>query len=67
MALLRRGQLWGTLSTVVVLLFLAKLIIPDDNVPWWAVFAPLWMPAVMAFVLGAILNILGKNDAAPKV
>lgn len=67
MALFRRGQLWATLSLVVVILLLVKLIIPDDSVPWWAVFAPLWMPAALAFVVGVIMNLMGHDDIAPKV
>ena len=58
-----KTSLWTALPTLAVIILLALKLLRIGvfaNLSWWWVFAPIWVPVVVIFVLVGIGNILYK-------
>jgi len=56
-----KTSLWTAIPTLAVIILLALKLLRIGvfaNLSWWWVFAPIWVPVVVIFVLVGIGNIL---------
>lgn len=66
MAVLRSSSAWAVLSGLFLVLLGVKLILDPGYIPWWLVFAPIWVPGGIGLSIAVVMSMTG-HGGSPRV